>query len=141
MLKLKSSEALKSGTSFIDMTPMIDIVFQLLIFFLLTSIFASQPALDLVLPQAEHAQVREDKKEIRLSIRKGGEIFLDREAVPPGGLRAALEARVGEDRKNPVLVSADQDIPFQVFVDVIDTLQGLGLSDVALLTQPGEGRP
>lgn len=141
MLRLKSSKALKGGASLIDMTPMIDIVFQLLIFFLLTSIFASQPTLDLVLPRADHAQVREEKKEIHLFIQRGGEVFVDREEVPLGKLRSALEQKIGEDRKRPLFLSADQDIPFQVFISVLDTIQGLGLSDLAVLTQPGEVRP
>ncbi|MFY9269837.1 MAG: biopolymer transporter ExbD [Candidatus Manganitrophaceae bacterium] len=138
MLRLKSRRTVSGSGPAIDMTPMIDMVFQLLIFFLLTSIFASQPVLDLVLPEAGNTRAPDERKEIALFLQKNGSIMIDRDEVSPEALRAVLEKRMGENRDIPVLLSADRDVPFQRFVTVLDALQGLGLPNLTILTQPRE---
>lgn len=140
MLKLKSSQMPKSATPPIDMTPMIDMVFQLLIFFLLTSIFAAQPILDLALPPAKHAQAQEEKKEVHLVLKKEGKVFIGEEEIAMGLLPQVLKEKMGAGDKKTLFLSADQEVPFRFFVRVLDMAKGLGLSDLAILTQPAEDR-
>lgn len=141
MLRLKSSRTDADSIPSIDMTPMIDMVFQLLIFFLLTSIFAAQPVLDLTLPSAEDAKEKGQEESVHLFIRKEGKIFIDEEEIPLEGLGAALQAKIGADRKRPVLLSADREAPFQRFVDVLDVVRRHDLSNLAILTRPKEESP
>ncbi|NKE73545.1 ExbD/TolR family protein [Candidatus Manganitrophus noduliformans] len=136
MLRLKSSRTDAGSTPFIDMTPMIDMVFQLLIFFLLTSIFAAQPALDLTLPSAEHAKEEAREESVHLFIQKEGTIFIDEEEISLEGLGAALQAKVEADRKRPILLSADREAPFQRFVDVLDVVRHHNHSNLTVLTRP-----
>lgn len=136
MLRLRSSQREKEFTPSIDMTPMIDMVFQLLIFFLLTSIFASRPVLDLVLPEAEHAKAGGEREEVRLFSDREGTLFVDQAAVPKEGLRAVLEKKLESGPKKTVFLSADRSAPFRFFVHVIDVTQGLGLQDLAIVTEP-----
>ena len=138
MLRLKSSRTETGATPSIDMTPMIDMVFQLLIFFMLTSIFASQPVLEMVLPSADHTKTHDPEGPIRLAIQKEGRIFVDQEEVPMRGLRSALTRRMEEGRKKAVLLSADQDVPFQAFVNVLDVTRDMGLLDLAIVTRKPE---
>ncbi len=136
MLRLKSSRIETGATPSIDMTPMIDMVFQLLIFFMLTSIFASQPVLDLALPKAEHAKVDDQKEEVHLFIDREGALFVDQTAVPKEALRAVLKEKLEGGSKKTLLLSADQSVPFRFFVHVLDVTQGLGLRDLAIVTDP-----
>ena len=111
MLRLKSSRTDAGSTPFIDMTPMIDMVFQLLIFFLLTSIFAAQPALDLTLPSAEHAKEEAREESVHLFIQKEGTIFIDEEEISLEGLGAALQALMPDTfAANPDLVMPEFDL-------------------------------
>lgn len=141
MLRLKSAKAGSDHPSSIDMTPMIDMVFQLLIFFLLTSIFASQTALDLILPSAEQAKASDPKKKIDVLIRKEGTILIDLQEVSLERLQAALQEKSADDPKIPVVLSADREAPFQRFVDVLDAVRALGLSNLAIVTRSEKPPP
>lgn len=150
MLRLRRSQTARESVPSIDMTPMIDMVFQLLIFFLLTSIFASQPVLDLTLPKAEHAKAEDHKEEVRLFIDREGALFVDQQSVPKEALSAVLKEKLERGPKRTLLLSADQAAPFRLFVHVLDVTQGLGLQDLAIVTeppgsradlQPNEGQP
>lgn len=136
MLRLRSSRAATGSPPSIDMTPMIDMVFQLLIFFLLTSIFASRPVLDLVLPEAEHAKTGGEREAVHLFIDREGRLFVDQETVPKEALRAVLEKKLEGAPEKTILLSADQSAPFRLFVHVLDVTQGLGLHDLAIVTEP-----
>jgi len=136
MLRLKSSRTETGATPSIDMTPMIDMVFQLLIFFMLTSIFASQPVLDLALPKAEHAKADDQKEEVHLFIDREGALFVDQAPVLKEALRAVLKEKLEGGSKKTLLLSADQSAPFRFFVHVLDVTQGLGLRDLAIVTEP-----
>lgn len=135
MLRLRSSHIPKESTPSIDMTPMIDMVFQLLIFFMLTSIFAAQPVLDLALPKAEHAKAADQKEEVHLFIDREGALFVDQAAVPKEALRAVLKETLEGGPKKTLLLSADQSVPFRLFVHVLDVTRGLGLQDLAIVTE------
>lgn len=139
MLRLTSSRIAKESSS-IDMTPMIDMVFQLLIFFLLTSIFASRPVLDLVLPEAEHAKAVDATEVVHLFINREGILFVDQTAAPEEALRAILKEKLEEGPKKTVLLSADREAPFQRFVHVLDVTRGLGLRDLSIVTDPSESQ-
>jgi len=136
MLRLKSSQTEAHSTPSIDMTPMIDMVFQLLIFFLLTSIFACQPVLEVALPEAEHAKSADAREKVHLFIDREGALFVDQAAVPKEALRAVLKEKLEGGPKKTLLLSADQSAPFRLFVHVLDVTQGLGLQDLAIVTEP-----
>ena len=136
MLRLKSSRTEADSTPSIDMTPMIDMVFQLLIFFMLTSIFASQPVLEMVLPTAENAKSGDEVEEVHLFIDREGTLFVDQSAVKIEALHEVLKEKLSEGPKKTLFLSADQSAPFRFFVHVLDVTQGLGLRDLAIVTEP-----
>lgn len=136
MFRLKSGE--EEATPGVDMTPMIDMVFQLLIFFLLTSIITTRPVLDLVLPQAEQAKPKEEKEEIHLFLRKEGEILIDERPVAREDLPRVLKARIGTGKKT-LFLSADRQVHFHHFVDLLDVAKEIGVPDLAIVTRPGGG--
>lgn len=135
MLRLRYNRGKEGSNSTINMTPMIDVVFQLLIFFLLTSILVAQPVLELVLPEAEHTKGKEERNEIHLFIQKGGKVFLGEEEVSMEDLSEALRNKMGNAVKKGFILSVDQDVPFRIFVRVMDIAKGLGISDMAIVTR------
>lgn len=139
MLKIKSSQTMNRSGPSIDMTPMIDMVFQLLIFFLLTSIFAAQPVLDLTLPAAEHARDKEENKKFHLYLNKGGKIFIDQEEVSVEDLSKALKEKMEAAGEKALLLSADEEVPFRSIVRVLDVVKGLEILNLAIVTRPIKG--
>jgi len=139
MLRLKQA-ARQSGSSAgsaasMNMTPMVDMVFLLLIFFLLTSMALSPPILNLDLPSAAHADTESEGEHIEIVIRKGGEIEIDQETVPGNQWEGVLKKRLATTPETKVLLSADKAAPFGLFVEVLDTLHGLNHPHLAILTQ------
>ena len=99
----------------IDLTPLIDVVFMLLIFFIMTTTF-SKPVLELVLPESENAEQQNKKEaEILISITKDGKIFYKNAVIDKAGLIALLN-------ENPALLNVfvDKDAPFESFVNIVD---------------------
>lgn len=135
MLRLTSPQITGRVTHLIDMTPMIDMVFLLLIFFLLTSIFAGQQVLDLVLPEAGHARDPIIVNEMHITIQKEGRVFVDKREVAIAELESTLRGHSLENQHKTVFLSADKETPFHIFVKVLDTLQGMGLPDLNIVTQ------
>jgi len=136
MLQLKSARAKTGGIPSIDMTPMIDMVFQVLIFFMLTSIFVSSPVLDLTLPVARSSRDVTEDDAVHLFVDRSGGLFVDDVTIPEAALRDVLKAKLEKGSQKRLLLSADRSAPFGFFVHVMDVTQGLGVQDLALETAP-----
>ena len=100
----------------IDLTPLIDVVFMLLIFFIMTTTF-SKPVLDIILPSSETAeQPQERLPELVLSITAEGKIFHNGEELEREEIAALLDSR----EKDLLNVFVDEKAPFEAFVSVVD---------------------
>jgi biopolymer transport protein ExbD len=117
----------------LDLTPMIDVVFLLLIFFMLTSIFA-KPMLPLNLPKAETGQVAEEPK-VTISLLQDGTMRLDDQPVELAGLTAALAVRFGQSASRELSLRADQGVPFGQVVKVMDLAKQAGAEEIAVVTE------
>ena len=91
----------------IDLTPLIDCLFMLIIFFVLTMSF-SKPVLEVMLPQAAHGEVSRERNDLLLSVKKDGSLWLGSESTTLEGLSAALDA------------APEREAPFAKFVEVMD---------------------
>lgn len=99
----------------VDLTPLIDVIFMLLIFFIMTTTF-SRPVLDIVLPSSTQAQPMQQKKELVVSIKADGSVFYE-------GKQIALEELDGvlDQSADAVLnLHVDKLAPFEIFVKVVD---------------------
>lgn len=99
----------------IDLTPLIDCLFMLIIFFVLTMSF-SKPVLEVMLPQAANGEVTKARNDLLLSVRKDGSLWLGSEAVTIEGLGAALDAAP----ERLLNIYMDREAPFASFVSVMD---------------------
>ncbi len=114
--------------SIIDIAPLVDIVFLLLIFFMISSRFL-KPVVELELPEAKTAD-RADRSGVVVSIDASGGVFLDGGSVAPDDLPGALKAAIEAKNRTDVLLRADGATPFRYFVRVMDEARQAGATTV-----------
>lgn len=115
----------------LDMAPLIDIVFQLLIFFMLSSSFFN-PALKLNLPKAVQQDRREPERVI-VSIDRMGTVSVNAARVPMAKLQAHLEAKLIQDPRKSIHLRGDQDMPYRLFVEVMDLARQAGARQINIV--------
>ena len=123
----------------ISLTGLIDVVFLLLIFFMVSTTFEHQAVLRVDLPEARNVSVPEDQpNSFELVIDKNGQFYLnDRQLVDgkPATLRAAFIEAAGEDRNIPVILRADAETPHHFVVTAMDITAQLGFSRLSIATE------
>jgi biopolymer transport protein ExbD len=117
----------------LDLTPMIDVVFLLLIFFLITSIF-SRPSLPMNLPEAETARLA-NEPEVSVAVKADGAILLDGREVALAELYPALLARYQGKEKRGITLLSDKGVPFGRVVQVMDQAKKAGAEDISILAE------
>lgn len=121
----------RSNTQF-DLIPLVDMVFILLIFFAVSSSFIHK-GIDLNLPTASSSQ--DSPKGILVSLKENHQLYLNGEGLAPGQLPEKLKSIFAAQGNSVVIVQADQSVPYQWVVDVLDLIQTSGISKVVLETQ------
>jgi len=101
-----------------NMSSMTDIVFLLLIFFMLTSTMVTTNALDLVLPKAKGKT--DSNKNIAVSINKKLEFFVDKEPVSEAELESKLLSLFTADKEKAIILRAEEGVPIEKAVNVLD---------------------
>ena len=101
-----------------NMSSMTDIVFLLLIFFMLTSTLVTVSAIDVLLPKA--GGKTENSTSVAVTITKNSSFYLDKSKVSPGNLERELLAKVGADKKKTVVIRGDQNVAYKNVMKVID---------------------
>ena len=101
-----------------NMSSMTDIVFLLLIFFMLTSTLVTVSAIDVVLPKA--GGKTENKSSVAVTITNGSQFYIDKRKINASQLENELLNRVGADRKRTVVIRGDQNVPYKNVMKVID---------------------
>ena len=91
----------------VDLTPMLDVVFIMLIFFIVTASFVKEAGVDVIRPRAQTA-ISKDKGNILIAITENGQIWIDRRQVDPRSLRANIERLHGENPQGAIVIQADE---------------------------------
>jgi len=117
----------------LDLTPMIDVVFLLLIFFLLTSIF-SKPSIPLDLPRADSAR-QTGEPAVSVAVKRDGTILLDGAPVAREALQGALAERYGRGGKKELSLVSDRGVPFGQVVEVMDLARKAGAESIAVVAE------
>ncbi len=130
----------------INLTPLIDIVFLLLIFFMVSTTFSQDARLRLELPRADGVPAQAGERDmLELVVDAAGRFYVDSQAVSgtdTAAVRRALGAAAGPDSNRseqaehlPVLIRADAKTPHQAVMTALDALGQLGMHRVAFATQ------
>lgn len=118
----------------LDMAPLIDVVFLLLIFFMLTSTF-TEPSLPLTLPQAANTGPS-TMRPVVVSLNVEGVVAINGKPVEMGGYEAALAAALDEAGMKSVNFRADEGVDYGVFLDVMDRSRNAGAAEFNLIHAP-----
>ena len=123
----------------ISLTGLIDVVFLLLIFFMVSTTFEHQAVLKVDLPEAKNVSAPEDQpNSFELVIDPNGQFYLnDRQLVDgkPATLQAAFIEAAGDDRNIPIILRADAQTPHHFVVTAMDVTAQLGFSRLSIATE------
>jgi len=126
------------GTQDVDMSPLIDMVFILLIFFMVSTTFVKDMKLDLERPSAQ-AATRASTKALRVFVDADGNIYADGLPVKPWMLQSRVREFLGGSTSQAVLVVVDRRVPAERLIEVVDQCRLGGASDVAVATEQEAG--
>ena len=119
-----------------DVTPLVDVVFLLLIFFMITTTFFQAPGLKVDLPGSKHRDAEQEKKEITVTITAEGEYRFGAELVPFDDLENRLLNQSRRDPEYQVIIRADSQTPHRFVVRLMDAAKSVGLNRMAIATVP-----
>ncbi len=122
----------------VDVSPLIDMVFILLIFFMVTTTFVKDMKLDINRPAASSAS-KSDSKVVRVYIDNTGEVYIDNQPVQVWAIQSKLRSLLRTMTEKSVLVVTDDSIPVERLIDVVDECRMSGAKDVAVSTSKEMG--
>ncbi|MGR9054275.1 MAG: ExbD/TolR family protein [Gammaproteobacteria bacterium] len=129
-MKIHSDDE-ESGVTEINLTPLIDMVFILLIFFVVTSSFVKESGIEVNRPTAQSAE-KQERGNIIVSVTKSGEIWIDRRKVDIDALRANVERLHAENPEGSVIIASDRDARTGILVQALDQARLAGVANVSI---------
>jgi biopolymer transport protein ExbD len=121
----------RKSESEVNLTPMLDVVFIMLIFFIVTASFVKESGIEISRPGASTA-VRKEKGNILIAISANDQIWMNRRQVDPRALRANIERMHAENPQGAVIIQADKDAKTGLLVKVMDAARSAGVKSVSL---------
>jgi biopolymer transport protein ExbD len=118
----------------INLPPMLDVVFIMLIFFIVTASFIKQAGIDVTRPAALTGEQRPTVS-VLVAISETGEIWIDKKKVDPTGVRAAIERIHAENPKGSLVIQADRGAKNEKLMVVLSAARAAGLAEVAVSTE------
>ena len=121
----------RKSESEVNLTPMLDVVFIMLIFFIVTASFVKESGIEISRPGASTA-VRKEKGNILIAISSNDQIWMNRRQVDPRALRANIERAHAENPQGAVVIQADKAAKTGFLVQVMDAARQAGVKDISL---------
>lgn len=122
----------------IDITPLVDMVFLLLIFFMLSTTFIVTPGIKVNLPQSSAEKIKQEKNEVQVVITEDNKVFVEGILLDRGGLEQRLTEVARQDPQTLVIIQADAKSLHGKVVEVMDVSKQSGLNRLAIATYPQE---
>jgi biopolymer transport protein ExbD len=119
----------------VDLTPMVDVVFLLLIFFMISTTFVETPGISVKLPESSSQQRKQEVKEVKVYLSKDGRIFLGAEEIEQDDLRRRLKAYGDRTRTMTFLLLADKEALHGKVVALMDLAKETGFDKLAIATE------
>lgn len=118
-----------------DMTPLIDCVFLLLIFFMVTTVFLQTKGLEVDMPADSQAQEEQQKKDINVVLDQQGEVQIGGEVVEATNLKARLKQAMEKANNDNIIIQADGECAQKHVVYVVDSARQMGVSGIAFVRE------
>jgi biopolymer transport protein ExbD len=129
-MKLLEKPAKKIG---INLTPLIDVLFILIIFFTVSSTFLEQPGIELKLPEAESSRSHTAQKVI-VYVDNNENLFLNDDPVELENVAKAVEALISAQTDKSVVLHADEDVSHGIIIKIMDLLRKQGIYKIVIST-------
>jgi biopolymer transport protein ExbD len=131
---MRSKRSYEDDDSEVNLTPMLDVVFIMLIFFIVTASFVKESGIDVTRPSAATAEKME-RGNILVAITSNDQIWIDGRQVDPRALRANIERLYAENPQGSVVIQADKDSKNGLLVKVMDAARLAGVDNVSLAAE------
>lgn len=118
----------------VNMTPLIDMVFILLIFFIVTTSFVKETGVDVSRPSAKTA-VKKEKANILIAIKPNGEVWMDKRMIDRRAVRANVERMHAENPEGSVIILADKESKTGLLIEVMDQARLAGVANVSIAAE------
>ncbi len=118
----------------VDLTPMIDVVFLLLIFFMISTTFIEKPGLKITLPESTVLQLESDKRELSVYLAADGQIYLQRQSIAFVDLTEKLSAYGASAKQMVFVLMADKDVSHGQVIQLMDMAKSAGFGELAIAT-------
>ncbi|MFT5288306.1 MAG: biopolymer transport protein ExbD [Planctomycetota bacterium] len=122
------------GQAVVDIAPLIDVVFILLIFFLVTTTFVKDTVLEVDRAEASNAQPT-DAVSMRISVAASGAVYAEGKPVELDELARRVQRAMQRDDLRSVIVIPDRAVPAGRLIEVIDLVRGMGMENIALAAE------
>ncbi|MCP4650733.1 MAG: biopolymer transporter ExbD [PVC group bacterium] len=132
-MRFRKHLEIEKGQKEINITPLVDMVFLLLIFFMLTSSFIVMPGIKINLPKAVTSEVIKDKN-ITITVNNKNVIYLEDKPITLKELADYLEGLIKTKQEKPLLIKADKDTQLGTVVRVWDICRKVGISQINIAT-------
>jgi biopolymer transport protein ExbD len=123
----------KEEESSIDLTPMLDVVFIMLIFFIVTASFIKEAGIDVARPLASTLEKIPDAN-ILIAISANDEIWIDKKIIDPRSVKASIERLHAENPKGSIVIQADEDSTNEALTIVMEAAKQAGVKNVSIST-------
>jgi biopolymer transport protein ExbD len=125
----------------VNLTPLIDVVFLLLIFFMVSTTFQRETEISIELPEASGKPMQSEKQKVEISIDAKGRYFVNGKEVintQVDTLKRAIQDAAGEQEKPQLILSADRNTPHQAVITAMDAARQLGFVNLTFATNKPE---
>ena len=132
---MRKHAAKAEDTADIDMTPMLDIVFIMLIFFIVTASFLKEAGIDVNRPEGNNSQSNpDDARNIMISVTAENEVWMESRRIDARAVRANVERLKAENPEGTIVIQADREASTGVVARIMDSLNVAGFRDHVLAT-------
>ncbi len=118
----------------VNLTPMLDVVFIMLIFFIVTASFVKESGIDVTRPDAATAE-RKERGNILVAIGESGQIWIDKRHVDIRAVRANIERLHAENPQGAVVIQADRESKNGLLVEVMDAAKLAGVENISIAAE------
>lgn len=131
---MKINRKHKTITSLVDLAPMTDMVFQVLLFFIISSSFVVEPGIKVNLPKSQTSEIQVQQKMI-LTVDKDQQIFIDKKLVSLEELENRVKLSLPYYKEKVVVIRADKTVPHGLVVQIMDKCRLAGAEKLAIATE------
>ncbi len=124
----------EGGGDDINVTPLMDIVFIMLIFFIVTSTFVKEPGVEVNRPEAQTAQIRK-LANILVAITDTNEIWINKDKIELDAVRVNVEQIKQENPKGTAVIQIDRNADARYLVEIVNQIRAAGVDDIAVSTE------